>query len=378
MSWNSSTMIARKRHASACAHVLVVAQQVARAELEVLEVERRLALLRRGVVARRTRRAAPAAGPGRGRPARRARPARRPGAPPRSVAARSPCARRSERSSSSSAFPRRSSSRSARVAAPFCASVASVSSARHSRRVAQLLQQLCERPALLELEPQLAPGRAQRLVDAGEHPPQAARAVGREERAVRSGSRPAQSSSSAVSNASPCEHARLVVVEHAEARVEPGRERVRPQQAVAEAVDGRDPGAVELAGEVGPPELDEPRADPRPQLAGGLLGVGDHEDRVDVEAALADGAREALHEHGRLAGAGAGGDEDDAVGLDALPAARRSRAPHPAHRRQVAPVGARAAARIVADVALADALDRRDGALPGQVDLAPRTSSSSR
>ena len=49
MSWNSSTMIERKRQLSTLAYGRVVAQQVARGELEVLEVERRLALLRRAV-----------------------------------------------------------------------------------------------------------------------------------------------------------------------------------------------------------------------------------------------------------------------------------------------------------------------------------------
>jgi len=42
----------------------------------------------------------------------------------------------------------------------------------------------------------------------------------------------------------------LRIVELAEARVEPGGEGVGLQQAQAKAVDRRDPGAVELAGEV--------------------------------------------------------------------------------------------------------------------------------
>ena len=49
MSWNSSTMIERKRQLSRSRTVGVVAQQIARAQLEVLEVERRLAVLRRAV-----------------------------------------------------------------------------------------------------------------------------------------------------------------------------------------------------------------------------------------------------------------------------------------------------------------------------------------
>ncbi len=46
------------------------------------------------------------------------------------------------------------------------------------------------------------------------------------------------------------------------------------------------------------------------------LRVGDDEQRVDVEALVADRAHEALDEHGRLAGAGARGDEDAPAGLD--------------------------------------------------------------
>ena len=91
---------------------------------------------------------------------------------------------------------------------------------------------------------------------------------------------------------------------------------MRLQQPVAEAVDGRDPGRVELARQVVAVELQQPLADPAAQLAGRALGVGDHEDRVDVDAALADRAAEALDDHGRLAGPGARRDEDDALLLD--------------------------------------------------------------
>jgi hypothetical protein len=44
------------------------------------------------------------------------------------------------------------------------------------------------------------------------------------------------------------EDRRLRLVELAEARIEPGLERIGLQQPVAEAVNGRDPGAVELTG----------------------------------------------------------------------------------------------------------------------------------
>ena len=54
------------------------------------------------------------------------------------------------------------------------------------------------------------------------------------------------------------EHPALTVVEHAEAGVDPGREGVRLQEAVAEAVDGRDPGGVELAGQIVALQLTQP------------------------------------------------------------------------------------------------------------------------
>ena len=53
------------------------------------------------------------------------------------------------------------------------------------------------------------------------------------------------------------QHRSLRLVELAETRVEPGCERIRPEEAGAEAVDRRDPGAVELAREVVPAALGE-------------------------------------------------------------------------------------------------------------------------
>ena len=135
------------------------------------------------------------------------------------------------------------------------------------------------------------------------------------------------------------EHAPLAVVDDAEARVDPGRERVRLQQPVAEAVDGRDPGRVEIARQVVAAELQQPLADPAAQLAGRALGVGDHEDRVDVDAALADRAAEALDDHGRLAGAGARRDEDDALLLDRPELLLVRRGLHDAHDRFTRHIG---------------------------------------
>src|SRR5882724_6996704 len=99
---------------------------------------------------------------------------------------------------------------------------------------------------LAELEDELAAGRSQRLVDAGEHAaqpvcsvhgeqPQAGRIVARAERRQSGGE------SLAAQDAS------LALVEHAKPRVDACRERVRAEQAVAEAVNRRDPGTVQLA-----------------------------------------------------------------------------------------------------------------------------------
>jgi hypothetical protein len=91
---------------------------------------------------------------------------------------------------------------------------------------------------------------------------------------------------------------------------------MRAQEPVAETVDRGDPRAVELTGQVRPPALAKRSADARPQLACCLSRVGDDEDRVDVDASVADRAHVALDEHGRLPGPGAGRDEHRALGLD--------------------------------------------------------------
>ena len=184
-----------------------------------------------------------------------------------------------------------------------------------ARRVAQGLEPLVEARPLAQLELEVAPGRAQRLVDAREHPPQPVGAVGRKQPqplgiAVRTEPR-----ERALEGLSP-EDGALRLVELAEAGIDPDLERVCLEQARAEAVDRRDPGAVERAGEVVPVAVGERLPDPCAQLAGRLARVRDHEHGVDVDAAVADGAHEPLHEHRRLPGAGPGGDEDLAVGLD--------------------------------------------------------------
>src|SRR3954470_12611257 len=91
---------------------------------------------------------------------------------------------------------------------------------------------------------------------------------------------------------------------------------MRPQQPMTEAVDRGDPRTVELAREVGASALDEPGADPAAQLARRLLRVGDHEDRFDVDALVADGTRETFDEHLGLARPGSGRDEDGPSRVD--------------------------------------------------------------
>ena len=196
-------------------------------------------------------------------------------------------------------------------------------------RRAQVVEPFVELRVAGRLELQRQPGRAKRLVHARQHPPQPAAAVRREQpqalRAV------AAELLERGAKGLAAEDAALAVVEDAEARVDPGGERVRLQQAAAETVDGRDPGAVELPREVVAAELDEALPDPSAQLAGSALGVRDHEDRVDVEPALAHRAAEALDDHGRLAGPGARRDEHDSGLLDGPSCSRFGRALDGAH-----------------------------------------------
>ena len=230
----------------------------------------------------------------------------------------------------------RSSSARSSVAARHCARSRRDRGERPRGR-AQLLDALRELGPRRDGEVEIAPRRAQRLVDGRQHPPQPGAAVRREEleplRVVSGEELVERRAERLRAETAPC------VVELAEARVEAGRERIRPQQPGAEAVDRRDPRAVELAGEVVPPTLGERRADPRPQLAGGAARVRDDEDRVDVEAAVEDRADDALDEHGRLPGAGAGRDEDLARRLDRRALLLVERVP--AHARSTRHIGQR-------------------------------------
>ena len=106
-------------------------------------------------------------------------------------------------------------------------------------------------------------GRAKRLVDARQHPPEGCRPVGGEQREPVCLLIRTELGQRVVERLGP-EDGRLALVQHAEPRVEPGRERVLLEQPQAEAVDGRDPRAVELAGQLAPAELCEPGPDARP------------------------------------------------------------------------------------------------------------------
>ncbi len=179
----------------------------------------------------------------------------------------------------------------------------------------QLGEPLGDDRQLAELERQLASGGAERLVDAGEHPAQPVRAVGREQPQPFAVARRAERRERALERLAADDGA-VFVVELAVARVDADRERMRAQEPRAEAVDRRDPRAVELPREVVAAARTQRRPDARAKLARRLARVGDDEHRLDVEALLAHRAHEPLDEHGRLARAGAGRDEDLAGRFD--------------------------------------------------------------
>src|SRR5829696_3057567 len=181
--------------------------------------------------------------------------------------------------------------------------------------LAQLLEPLADGRTLAELEDQVAARRAERLVDPGDHPPQAARAVGGQQSSALLVVRAAERSERLVKRLAR-EDGGLRVVQLAESWVETCFERRCLQQPVAEPVDRRDVGTVQAPGEVRPATAPELSTDPSPQLSGSPLGVGDHEDRLHVEPALAHRLDEAIDEDSGLAGPRAGGDEDPSARID--------------------------------------------------------------
>ena len=122
----------------------------------------------------------------------------------------------------------------------------------------QLGEPLGHAVLLAELERQRPPGRAERLVDAGQHAAEAVARVGREQPQPLGIAARAERGQRALERLA-AEHRRLVVGELVEARVEPDRERMGVQEPRAEAVDGRDPRPVELACEIVPSALAQRR-----------------------------------------------------------------------------------------------------------------------
>jgi len=116
--------------------------------------------------------------------------------------------------------------------------------------LAQLLHPLRQSRSLAQVEHEPAARRAERLVDADEHPAEPVRAVGREQLEPVGLLGRAEAGERRVERLTADDGA-LAVVELAEARVDSRSERVDSQQPVAEAVDRRDPGAVQLAREFG-------------------------------------------------------------------------------------------------------------------------------
>jgi len=104
------------------------------------------------------------------------------------------------------------------------------------------------------------------------------------------------------------------VVHGLELRVEPGLDGSLAQQVAGEGVQRLDSRAVEVEQRLLDPDvlvvgrallerLLEREAHSRRELARGLLGEGDHGEVVDGRATGAKQGDNALHEHGRLAGA---------------------------------------------------------------------------
>ncbi len=165
------------------------------------------------------------------------------------------------------------------------------------------------------LELELASRRAQRVVDADQHLAEATGAVGREELPTVRLIGSAELLQGRIERLA-LQNPSLGLVQHSEARVDPRRQRIRRQQPTAEPMNRRDPGAVEVAREVRTVELEQARSDPCAQLPGGTIRVGDDEQRIDVEALLRDRICKPLHEHGRLSGPGAGRDEGRTARID--------------------------------------------------------------
>ena len=181
--------------------------------------------------------------------------------------------------------------------------------------VAQFPQPAVQVGGRVQLEQERPASRTQRLVDAGQHLAEPAAPVRREQRQPLPLLTAAERLDGAIEGLA-AKHGRVLVIELVETGVDPDRERVGAKEAAAEPVDRRDPGAVELTRQVEPAPLGERPPDPGTQLTCGLARIGDHEHRVDVEPFVTDGRDEALDQHRGLAGTGPGRHEDLAACLD--------------------------------------------------------------
>jgi hypothetical protein len=292
----------------------VVAQKVAGLELEVLEVERGLARLRCGVCLREAvEQCLEQVAVVRGELVERGLLDRLPRLLVGGRALAPGAVRREVEQPLGQRFARDQLEHASRVGARELGRVGVVGEA--ARGDAELLDPVGERPALAQLEHERPAGRAQRLVDADQHPAQAFGPIRREQPQPLGLCTRAEAVERLVERLA-ADHGRLGLVQLAEAWIQPRLERIGLEQPVAEAVDGRDPGAVQRPSELEPAPLAQCLANPRAQLRGRAFGVRDHEHGVHVEALVADRGREALDQNAGLSRPGARGQEDVAARLD--------------------------------------------------------------
>src|SRR5437588_549665 len=129
------------------------------------------------------------------------------------------------------------------------------------RRFTELVHSRAEARPLAELEDELATGRPEGFVHAGEHPAQAVCAVDREQPQARGVVARAEGRECFREGLAAKDPA-LALVEDAEAGIDPRGKGMRTEEPVAEPVDRRDPRAVEGSGEIGSSPLDGPRPNP--------------------------------------------------------------------------------------------------------------------
>ena len=157
------------------------------------------------------------------------------------------------------------------------------------------------------------PRRAQLGVGGEHHPAHAGGAVGGDdvERAVGT-ARPEHVVQRGVEGGAP-QAPRLALVEHGCVGVEAGVERVGTQQPGAEAVDGRHRRGLRGPRQIRSLGHEHARPHTLLELLGRLLGEGDGEDALDRDAVLEHRGREPLDHHRRLAGPRAGGEQERTV-----------------------------------------------------------------